>query len=267
MIPAYAAGQQKRDNDMTNQPDKILVNEDKLLGARTLGRPIGIKICPTPVCYLSGTRIRTPEGERRIEELKIGDLVVTLSGESKPIKWIGRQKFKKSSERWPRDFEPIRISRSAIAEEIPHRDLYVSPMHALYIDGVLIPAKHLVNGRSITQSAPKGMDLIEYLHIELFGHDVIYAEGALAETFGGQCRDSFENFAEFYRRYPQDAELEHEPYAPVLDGDGRFPKLLRALRTEPLRHLADPFIRHRPSIIREKIRDRFGARARNLVDS
>ena len=57
------------------------------------------------VCFLRGTRIRTPEGDRRIEELKIGDPIVTLSGESKPIKWIGHQRFK-SAECWPKDFEP-----------------------------------------------------------------------------------------------------------------------------------------------------------------
>src|SRR5262249_10488384 len=153
------------------------VNEDKLLGARTLGRTSGVKGGPAvSVCYLRGTHIRTPEGERRIEDLKIGDLVVTLSGASKSIKWIGRQRFKKSSERWPRDFEPIRISRFALDERSPHRDLYVSPNHAIYIDGVLIPAKYLVNGLNITQCAPEGAAIINYLNIELFEHEVIYAE-------------------------------------------------------------------------------------------
>src|SRR4026208_1768173 len=102
----------------------------------------------TVACFLKGTHIRATDAERRVEDLKIGDLVVTLSGESKPIKWIGRQRFKKSTERWPSDFEPIRISRFALDDQTPHRDLYVSPAHGIYIDGVLVRAKHLVNGRT-----------------------------------------------------------------------------------------------------------------------
>ena len=193
----------------TNEKNhKILVNEDKLLGIRSIGRPIGVKVgVPALVCYLRGTCIRTPEGERRIEELKIGDPVVTISGESKPIKWIGRQRFKKSGKCWPKDFEPIRISRFALDERTPHRDLCVSPNHAIYIDGVLIPAKYLINGINITQCAPEGADIIEYLHIELFAHDVIYAEGATAETFGSrrEARDHFDNFYEYYPAVPQRA--------------------------------------------------------------
>ncbi len=215
-----------------------------------------------PVCYLRGTRICTPEGERRIEELKIGDPVVTLSGENKPIKWIGRQRFKKSSERWPTDFEPIRISRFALEEGIPHRALYVSPNHAIYIDGVLIPAKYLVNGLNIMQCAPEGADIIEYLQIELFAHDVIYAEGATAETFwlrqqGG--REPFDNFAEYYRLYPKQDEIVYPPCAPYHPQPRRFERARR-----PLRNLLEPLIDVRPP--EDKIRDRLAARAQELVD-
>jgi hypothetical protein len=242
---------------------KILVNEDKLLGARTLGRPIGVKVgVPAPVCYLRGTHIRTPDIERRIEELTIGDSVVTFSGANKRIKWIGRQRFKKGSERWPRDFEPIRISRFALDDWTPHRDLYVSPNHAIYIDGVLIPAKYLVNGLSIRQFAPEGADVIEYLHIELFAHDVIYAEGATAETFGSlrEARDHFDNFYEYYRLYGKEDETAHPPCAPLLWGQSRLERAI-----QPLRSALEPWIDLRTT--RDQIRDRLAARARNLVDS
>jgi hypothetical protein len=214
-----------------------------------------------PVCYLRGTRIRTSEGERRIEELKVGVSVVTLLGESKPIKWIGRQRFKKSSECWPKDFEPIRISRFALDERTPHRDLYVSPNHAIYIDGVLIPAKYLVNGLNITQCAPEGADVIDYLHIELFGHDVVYAEGATAETFGSlrEARDHFDNFYEYYRLYGKEDETAHPPCAPLFWGQSRFDIAL-----QPLRSVMAPWIDMRTT--RDKIRDRLVARARELVD-
>ena len=247
---------------------KILVNEDKLLGARTLGRPIGVKGGggPAPVCYLRGTRIRTPEGERRIEDLKIGDAVLTLSGESKPIKWIGRQKFKKTTECWPKDFEPIRIGCFALDERSPHRDLYVSPNHAIYIDGVLIPAKYLVNGLNITQCAPEGAAIINYLHIELFEHEVIYAEGATAETFGSlrEARDHFDNFYEYYRLYGEEYETPPPPCAPLLWGQPRFDRLLR-----PLRSALEPWMDTRTTVdkMRDKIRDRLAARAQDLVDS
>jgi len=226
---------------------------------------VGAGGTPGPVCYLRGSRIRTPEGERRIEELKIGDPVVTLSGEPKPIKWIGRQRFKKSTECWPKDFEPIRISRFALDDRTPHRDLYVSPNHAIYIDGVLIPAKYLINGTSIVQGMPEGVEEIEYFHIELEQHEVIFAEGVAAETllvmkdhetFADLIREKFDNFAERKQLYGHDA-LAMTPFAPRVCYNGRRSELKALLRraVSPVVDIRDPI---------QLVHDRIAARDPNL---
>src|SRR4029079_1380104 len=198
---------------------------------------------------------------RIVEDLNIGELVVTLSGESKPIKWMGRQRFEKSTESWPSDFEPIRISRFALDERTPHRDLYVSPNHAIYIDGALVPAKYLVNGKTIVQRAPEDVEVIDYLHIELFAHDVIYAEGATAETFGSlnEARDHFDNFYEYYRLYPNEHEIATQTCAPLLWGESRLERA-----TKPLRQSLKPWADTRTR--RDKMRDRFAARAGELFE-
>src|SRR3954463_14161503 len=90
-------------------------------------------------CFLRGTRILTPQGEVCIEDLRTGDLVETVRGEAMPIKWIGRNTFKKSGSSWPESIVPIRVSRFAIEAQTPHTDLYLSPGHALFIDGLLMP--------------------------------------------------------------------------------------------------------------------------------
>jgi hypothetical protein len=68
-------------------------------------------------------------------------------------------------------------------------DTYVSPSHCLYIEGVLIPASDLVNGFSISRCGHEGD--IEYFHIELDTHEVVYAEGAAVETLLGEGMTSF----------------------------------------------------------------------------
>jgi len=137
----------------------------------------------TAVCFLKGTRIRTPSGEVAVEDLKIGDPVSTASGATRAIKWIGRRsfvtRFLASGNR--RNVLPIRIARGALEDNIPQRDLFVSPEHALCLDGALIPARHLVNGRSIAYC--ESLETIEYYHIELPVHDVLVAEGAAAESW------------------------------------------------------------------------------------
>jgi hypothetical protein len=84
-----------------------------------------------------GTKIRTAEGERKIEDLSIGDLLPAMFVGLRPIQWIGHYPFKKSdpSKRWVKDALPVRIARSALATDVPHSDLYVTAAHSLLIDG------------------------------------------------------------------------------------------------------------------------------------
>jgi hypothetical protein len=105
----------------------------------------------TSPCFCAGTRIRTVNGEVAVEELAEGDLVVTASGKQRPIRWIGRRSYKGYFVRGNRDVLPIRIKAGALADNVPSRDLCVSPLHAMLLDGYLIPAFKLVNGVTVVQ--------------------------------------------------------------------------------------------------------------------
>lgn len=155
-------------------------------------------------CLLKGTRILTSQGEALIEEVKIGDLVSTVRGEELPIKWIGRHIYRRSGASWHKSVVPIRVARFAIDDQTPHTDLYLSPLHGLFIDGYLMPARDLVNGSSIAPAVPPGMETLEYFNVVLDTHEVIWAEGVPAETFGGEGLEAFTNFVEYKRLYPND---------------------------------------------------------------
>ena len=155
-------------------------------------------------CFVRGTRILTESGEIAVEALRIGDRVVTASGATRPVKWIGHRAYDGRFIAGNRNALPIRIRAGALDENVPHRDLLVSPHHAMLLDGVLIPAEHLLNGASILQE--EAVESVAYFHIELDSHDVLIAEGAAAESFVDcDSRALFQNAAEFRALYP-DAE-------------------------------------------------------------
>ena len=149
-------------------------------------------------CFLKGTKIQTAEGERRVEDLAIGDLLPTMFGGMRPVQWIGLYPLKKSdaSKPWVRDALPVRIARSALAPDIPKADLYVTGWHALFIDGLLAAAGCLINGTTIARYEAAENDKLEFFHIKLESHDVIYAEGAPVETLR-EVNESAVNFAEY----------------------------------------------------------------------
>ena len=155
-------------------------------------------------CYCPGTLIKTRRGQKRVERLKIGDEVRTRSGALRPIKWIGRRSYRGRFIMGRKEILPVCIKAGALEAGVPRRDLWISPHHAMYLDGVLIEAKDLVNGVSIVQA--QSIDALEYLHVELETHDVIIAEGAPSETFvDDDDRSLFHNAHEYRALYPDAA--------------------------------------------------------------
>src|SRR5208282_747343 len=123
-------------------------------------------------------------GDRKVEDLSLGDLLPTVFGGICPIQWIGRYSLKKSdpTKGWVKKMLPVRVARSVLGLDVPCADLYVTKEHALLIDGVLVTAGSLINGTTITVYDPRVLDELEFFHIKLERHNAIYAEGAPCET-------------------------------------------------------------------------------------
>lgn len=147
-----------------------------------------------PVCFLKGTRLRTPRGDVAIEALQPGDQVRGQSG-WRTVKWIGWRKYRVALLRTDDERAatlPIRIRQHAFAENMPDADLLVSPWHHLWLDDVLVRAKCLVNGLTIVQE-PR-TEWVEYYHVELDQFDVVIAHGVYSESWAdGGNRDFFQN--------------------------------------------------------------------------
>jgi hypothetical protein len=116
--------------------------------------------------------------------LSVGDLLPTVFGGPSHIQWIGRYSVKKSdsTKAWVKDALPVRVARSALGPDMPHADLHVTKAHALFIDGVLVTAGDLINGTTITLYDAREDNELEFFHIALARHNVIYAEGIPCET-------------------------------------------------------------------------------------
>jgi autotransporter passenger strand-loop-strand repeat protein len=167
-------------------------------------------------CYRRGTLIEAARGQKTVEALNIGDKVRTASGALRPIKWIGRRSYAGRFVMGRKDILPVCIKSGALADNVPARDLWVSPNHAMYLNGVLIEAKDLINGVSIVQA--QTVDTIDYVHIELDSHDVIIAEGALAESFiDDDSRAMFHNTHDYDTLYAEKSPAPAHYCAPRLD--------------------------------------------------
>lgn len=164
-----------------------------------------------PSCLLAGTLIETPEGPKAIETLTAGDCVLTARGAVQRVCRIHTwEAYRLPNQIWPANVAPVRVAHSAIADNVPSRDLYLSPNHALYLEGELVAANALVNGLSITRDCDYRAAKLSYFHIELEAHDVVIAEGLPVETFLGVAMT---------------------PVAPSAIGNGRWAHLMSRARS------------------------------------
>ena len=148
-----------------------------------------------------------------------------------------------------KDALPVRIARSALAPNVPHADLYVTAAHSLLVDGVLVPAETLINGTTITRCELES-DELEFFHVKLESHDVVYAEGAPAETLL-DVEESAVNFADYLRRYgtPTTREVRCAPHIHIWGGR---PELVSRLRSA-----ISPWIdlRNQADVIRDRLEE------------
>ncbi len=202
-------------------------------------------------CFLRGTSILTPEGERTIESIETGDMIVTADGRVQRVLWATRRSIARiAGQTWKSDVLPIRIAKDAIAENVPQRDLFVSPNHNMLVDGVLISAASLVNGKTIHQ-VDCDADSIDYFHLELRSHDVLVANGAPTESLLVTAG----NIAMFENIEDREAiAIDLQPCAPVFALYGR-----RDRWSSQLRRALSPIVDIRRPV--EKIRDRIAERA------
>ncbi len=135
-------------------------------------------------CYMSGARIRAARGEAPVETLTCGESVVVVRDgiESlEPVKWVGVSNIDLSRHAYVEEAAPIRVRPSALADNVPVRDLFLSPEHCLIIDGLCVPVKLLVNGGSIVSERDRAQ--VTYYHVELEQHGILLAENAPAESY------------------------------------------------------------------------------------
>jgi autotransporter passenger strand-loop-strand repeat protein len=160
----------------------------------------GVEITASAPCFRMGTRILTERGQVAVEALRVGDVLITASGDAQPITWIGHREIacRRHAER--QKILPVRVAAGAFGDNRPMRDLYLSPDHAVFAEQVLIPVKHLINGTTIQQI---DVEMVVYFHIELAAHDIVLAEGLPAESYlDTGDRDAFANGGNLIALHP-----------------------------------------------------------------
>ena len=140
-----------------------------------------------PVGITSGfardTAIDTPGGQRMVQHLRAGDLVITADRGPQPIRWIGRREIPAAGELMPIQ---LRAPYFGLVRDIlVSADLRVLAIgtEVEYLFGqesVLIEARHLVNGVSARRANRD--KVVEMYHLVLDEHEILSVSGSSCES-------------------------------------------------------------------------------------
>ncbi len=171
-------------------------------------------------CFTEGSLIRTPDQDRLIEDLKVGDLVETLDHGPQPIRWIGKRTVPGRGKHAPICFAPGAIGNSRRLSVSPQHRVLVSDWRCeyfLHMPEVLCAAKHLCDGDRVFV-AP--CDMVTYIHIMFDQHEIVFCENALSESFyAGEHilqadRETYEELVEIFPELAtgQGAQIPARPF-------------------------------------------------------
>ena len=143
------------------------------------------------VCFVSGTLIDTPNGQRPVESLSVGDLVTCQDGSAKPLTQVVTRQFRKAQLRRNEKLRPVRITAGSLGLGVPTRDLLVSRQHRMVTKSQI--SKRIYGAEETLVSAIRLTELpgiyveadpmhVTYYHLGFEAHEVVFAEGAPAES-------------------------------------------------------------------------------------
>jgi hypothetical protein len=187
-------------------------------------------------CFAAGTMIKTPTGEVAVEHLAVGDVVQTHFAGTASVVWLGHRHVNCRRHPDPEKVLPVLVAAHAFEPRVPSHDLLLSPDHSVFVDDVLIPIKHLINGKTIMQLK---VDSVTYYHVELTEHDVLLAEGMPAESYlENGDRAAFDNGGALVAMYPDFGGARWEAFgcAPLVVAGEKLERVIARLNRRFPKH-------------------------------
>lgn len=193
-----------------------------------LSTTAGVDLVP---CFAAGTLIATASGERPVEQLKVGDTVLTVDHGHQTIRWIGSRHLTADELEDLPNLRPIRIEVGALGPDLPHRDLVVSPQHRCLLRSrianrmagaaeILVAAKHLLGTKGVSEVDPA--EGVTYYHLLFDRHELVWSNGAVTESFflGDQALNALDREArrEVIQLFPELDRQRPPPARPFVRG-------------------------------------------------